>query len=443
MWSEDLKGLKDFKIKNHVLKMMKKINELGKPYFFYFFVFSVTAAIGYIFNSDFFVVLITFVSLCLWSLFFSGKISFYIFSKSNKYVSSSFLEVLFELAFVCVIPLAIIVIIFYDISPISFVFMLLSGFYLALKKNFLIISNKKYNIFMIRLLFTIPGSIMLSFLISLVATLLFGLFLKYIAPFDEYFPILLILSSLFLIFSFKKYFIRNDVPPEYDPNFMNYDLYVFLPFQKVAQRPYNQFGIPPGIRLGTDLFVGIQKEDLKLHYKSLLGKDIVFTDFGELIVSEKAFLRFSEYGFNDLFETRRVQAVGGMYYKRSIRPVRALNPSPYDLKEKYYQLFPTHTMPPFDPKTEIKKVDIKILYSAEHYAVDNKFCYNQKVMENVFDFNVTFEILGSNDGFPYFPHKLWVVTKKTMELLLTEFNQNKRDFIPIMLIDNETDVKRF
>jgi hypothetical protein len=303
--------------------------------------------------------------------------------------------------------------------------MLLPGFYLATKKYFLVIVNKKFNIFPIRLLFTIPAGIMFSFLVTLISVLIFGLFLKFILPFDDYFPILLILSSLFVTFSFKKYFIRNDLPPEYDPNFMNYELYVYMPLQKIPQNEYNRFGIPPGIRLGKDLFVGIQKEDLKLHFKSLQGNDIVFTEFGEIVVSDKALSIFSKYGFNDLFGTRHVQAIS----------VKLNNHLPYNLNEKYYQLLSTSVMLPLDPKTEIKKVIAN--FSTRHYVVDNKFYYNRKIMENISDFNVTFEILGANDGSPYRPQKLWIVTNKAMEFLLTEFDQQKRDFIPVMLVDDE------
>ena len=60
-------------------------------------------------------------------------------------------------------------------------------------------------------------------------------------------------------------------------------------------------------------------------------------------------------------------------------------------------------------------------------------------METVSDFNVMVEILGAHDGYPYRPQKLWIVTKKAMECLLTEFGQNKRDFIPVMLVDDEKD----
>jgi hypothetical protein len=76
-------------------------------------------------------------------------------------------------------------------------------------------------------------------------------------------------------------------------------------------------------------------------------------------------------------------------------------------------------------------------FSLRHYAVDDKFYYNRKVMESIVDFNRSLEGLGAYDGSPYHPQKLWVITKKAMEFLLTEFNYNKRDFIPVMLVDDE------
>jgi hypothetical protein len=305
---------------------------------------------------------------------------------------------------------------------ICFIFMLLPGIYLAAKKYFLVIPNKKYNIFPIRLLFTIPAGIAISFLISIIPICVFGIFLRYILPFEYYSWGLIILSSIFTVIAFKKYFVRKDIPPEYDSGFEKHELYVYMPIQKIPRRKYTQFSFPPGVKWDKDLLTGTQKEDLKLNFKSL-SKDFVFTDCGEIIVNEKAFSKFSENGFDNLFEKRPIKAVKGFRHQ------------PYDLKEPYFQLLPIRILPPFDTKTEIKKGVGN--FSLRAYAVDDKYYYKREGMTEIADFNITSEILGAYDGTPYYPQHLWIVTNKAMKVLINELNQKKRDFIPVNLVDDE------
>ncbi|WP_316557238.1 hypothetical protein [Methanimicrococcus hongohii] len=292
---------------------------------------------------------------------------------------------------------------------------------MATKKYFLIPSNKKYNIFWVRLLFTIPIGIAVTFLLTVSMVVIFGLFLRYILPFDDYFLLLVATSSVFTIFAFQKYFVRKDVPPEYDPNFADYESYVFMPLQKIPQRKYNKFAFPSEKEIQTNLTLGIQKENLKLNYKTIVNKNFVFTESGEIIVTEKIFQEFEKNGFNNEFKLRPIQAVKGLTQK------------PYEMNETYYQLIPLHTMPPLNSKTEIKKVKANL--SLRQYVVDDKFYYNQDVMKNISNFNVMTEILGAYDGAPYYPQKLWVVTNDAMKFLINDLEQHKRDFIPITLVD--------
>ena len=309
-----------------------------------------------------------------------------------------------------------------QIVLICFIFMLLPGIYLAAKKYFLVIPNKKYNIFPIRLLFTIPAGIAISFLISIIPICVFGIFLRYILPFDYYSWILIMLSSIFTTATFKRYFVRNDIPPEYDPDFEKHELYIYMPLQKIPRKKYNQFSFPQGIQYDKDLLTGTQKEDLKLNFKHL-NKDFAFTDCGDIIVNEKAFSKLSENGFDNLFE------------KRPIKAIKGFRQQPYDLEEPYFQLLPIRILHPFDTKTEIKKIFGN--FSLRGYAVDDKFYYNKKVMTDITDFNTTSEILGAYDGAPYYPQHLWIVTNKAMKVLINELNQQKRDFIPVNLVDDE------
>jgi len=57
-------------------------------------------------------------------------------------------------------------------------------------------------------------------------------------------------------------------------------------------------------------------------------------------------------------------------------------------------------------------------------------------MDNAFDFNETSEILGSKLTSPYYPQRLWIVSKRVMKIFLKEFDLQRRDFIPITLVND-------
>ena len=94
-------------------------------------------------------------------------------------------------------------------------------------------------------------------------------------------------------------------------------------------------------------------------------------------------------------------------------------------------------MPPFNPKTIIQSGNKHLFYTR---VLNDLFYYNSDVMDNVCDFNVTFEILGSNSREPYLPQKLWIVSNKAMRILIKEFDYRKKDFIPVVLVDEKNEV---
>jgi hypothetical protein len=362
---------------------------------------------------------------------------FYIFSKSNIFFSARTFRifVLFSLSFTFSYSFLGIASFFTYITALpepdlfnlnfllSFILILLPALYLAAQKHFLIMTRQKYNNFLIRFLFLIPPTFFLLLLISPFLQICLVIFLRDL-PFYQSSIISLIIADLLLLFVFKKYFIRNDLPPEYDPNFMNHELYVYLPLKQVTRKNYMLFF--PGIALGykMDAPANEKKETLKfMNYKNLENKNLVFTDCGEIIVNVNALSIFSKHEFGELYEKNPIEAVSG------------INHQSHDLKIPYYQIFPKNTMPMLHPKTKIRKTFYYL--SFQKNVKDAKFYYDRKVTENISDFNVTFEKFGSYSADPYHPPKLWVVTKRAMEVLLAEFGQHKRDFIPIMLIDNE------
>jgi len=300
---------------------------------------------------------------------------------------------------------------------LCFIFAILPGIYLAGIKYFMVILNEKYNIFLIRLLFTIPLGALITF-ISSVGPILFLNVIMGNHYFDYIYVASIILSSLFSILIFHKYLIRKDIPPEFDPDFINHELYVYMPLLKIPCFKYNQSVFPPTIRSYKKLSIGLQKEDLKLNFKDLKGEDIVFTDCGEIIVNQKA-LSIIEKHLNFSFETR------------SVKDYRS---KPYVLTEEYFQLLTKPVMPSIHPQADMKKEKSNASFGI--YAM-NKFCYSKNVMKSISCFNVTTEFLGSYNGVLHYPQKQWIVTNKAMKVLINELNQHKRDFIPVHLIDDD------
>ena len=307
---------------------------------------------------------------------------------------------------------------------LCFVFLILPGIYLAGIKYFLVILNEKYNIFLIRLLFTIP----LGALITVISSVGPILFLHIIIGnhYSDYIYVAsIILSSLCSILIFHKYLIRKDVPPEYDPDFINYDLYVYMPLLKIPCCKYNRSIFSPNARPEKKLFYGVQKDDLKLNFKDLKGKDIIFTDCGEIIANQTALSVICDH-LNFSFETR---------------PVKDNRSKPYELTEEYFQLSTKSVMLPIHPQTDKKEQSSKSygIYNTSFkiYAVNGQFYYDKDVMANVSGFNVTTELLSAYTGYHFYPQKLWIVTNKTMRVLINELDQQKRDFIPIHLVDDK------
>ena len=314
----------------------------------------------------------------------------------------------------------------------AFILMLLPGIYLATKKNFLVFSNKKFNNFVVRLILTGPVGFGLSFAISLFIQI-WPIILRFDLPFDLPFEILfsVILSSILSILFFKIFILRKDIPPEFDPAFMNHELYVYVPRQKFFRR-INLIVYPYGSLFNNTLLPDFQKNST-IGLKQLKNKDFVFTDLGEIIVSEKAISILSDNGFGDSFETSQI--IRPVSKKGAVLKGDTSQPP----ENSYFWLIPKNTMPPLNPKSIIRETTIyNTFYKLQNYVVDDAFYYDRKVLETMSDFNVTSEVLGA---YIPCPQKLWIVTKRTMELLLKEFDQHKRDFIPVKLIGDENKIQ--
>ena len=303
---------------------------------------------------------------------------------------------------------------------------LIPGLYLASKNNFLISPNPKYRNFFVRCIFLIPC----PFILTLLMSLIFGFILsKIFVGFEQYtFLISPLVVVAFSIFIFKKYLLRKDLPPEYWSDFEEHELYVYSSLNEFSaySSPYlirggNVYGTKfdfPKVKNANELFLPIQKENLILDLNSLQKKNIHFasTHFNEIIVSQ--------YGL----EILEKNGVGGF----KVKPVKNNKISESGDEIVYYQLFSESVMSPFSPQTEI----IRKTPQLRQFILSNQFFYDSNILENSLDFNQSYEIFGSEIYQPP-PHRLWVVSHKTMKVLINDLNQHRRDFIPIHLINNE------
>jgi len=109
-----------------------------------------------------------------------------------------------------------------------------------------------------------------------------------------------LLASIFWIFIFEKYLIRKNIPFEFQPNFLNHKLYVFIPDVRTESgsasmpnillhtvAPFNtNFVYPAKKDLKKQLVFGKQIDSLIMDFKFL--NRVNFTTTGELVVNDEA-----------------------------------------------------------------------------------------------------------------------------------------------------------
>ncbi|WNY24072.1 hypothetical protein MmiHf6_13970 [Methanimicrococcus hongohii] len=302
-----------------------------------------------------------------------------------------------------------------------FLIAMIPGIYLATKNNFVIIKNRKYNSFIIRAIYLLPLTTILVLLpVSIIIYIFSNLEIGHtiMDTFGE--PIILAVPAIFgllFIFIVHKYFLRKDMPPEYWPDFEKYELYVYMPeiniqgggtFGTKFTKPINQKGL-------KELQRQKQLNELIIDFKSMKDKDIACTYYGEIVVSEKALELFKEKSLTG-FQEQTVKNSKDSRFKTEI---------------KYYQLIPTHIMPPMSTETKIIRY---IRPSVKIYIADNLVYYDESVLPTQ-DFNISLELFGENNKPFNAPRYLWIVTNRTMKILVNDLEQHKRDFIPITLVD--------
>lgn len=306
------------------------------------------------------------------------------------------------------------------------------GIYLALRNNFVIFNNKNCNNFFMRAIYTVPLTTGLVLLPCLPITLFFPIIFSGITNtlMNMFGPAAvliapLVVGILFILFM-HALFLRNDVPPEYWQDFEKYELYIYMPNIKVdgGEEYYEANFTPPDLIDLRELQKLIQPGELVIDFKYLMDKEIAYTRFGEIIVSEKALALFKNNNLTGFQE----------------QPVHNWKDSKIKTGEKYFQLMPIHTMPAVSTETKIVKYSTKrtILFSTLLYIQDRLVYYDKSVLP-VPDFNHSLEIFGDAVGSLYAPQNLWIVSHKVMRIMINDLDQRKRDFVPVILVDGKNE----
>ena len=268
------------------------------------------------------------------------------------------------------------------------------AFYFASKRNFVVIPNQKFNSFLFRLIFILPTFLILIFVLSLILSS----FLQIIISNDSL--MVNIIASftigLMIIILLEKYAIKQDLPPQLRPDFMEYDLYIFT---------------PKNIDIRNTLLRDIESKRKNKNKSQNLNhiehNGIIFTREGELIIAQNTLSLFEEK------ELTGFQAI----------PIENTD---------YYKVLAIHTMPPFSDKTTIN-----IGYSPERLVFDGNIFYNNANTKQAFDLNRSYESVGRDSNLLYFSYikqNYWILSNKTVNFFINELKMSKRDFIPINLI---------
>lgn len=280
------------------------------------------------------------------------------------------------------------------------------GIWLAFQRNFLIIPNRKYNIFTIRLIFTVPFSIsVVCFVSSLILGVIYCLSENLTNAIVEMFGsnVSLVspaLTNFLFIYYYKRSWVPKIEPCELRPDFMFHSLYLFNP------AVYELYTLDTMSSLitknGSDWFFKKYKKDIRFYNgMSFSSGHIIVTEEGLTLLKNNGITGFlaSPVGNVSDFQTHP----GGKIYK-------------IDVQNKLPEMASQTTF-------VVKKYSTKLK--------NNYVAYNSNDLSDLYDMNETREEIGyvnSNFGTKN------VLSKKMMKLMINEFGYGKRDFIPIHLI---------
>jgi len=303
----------------------------------------------------------------------------------------------------------------------------LPGIYLATKNNFLHTPNPKYNVFILRLLFTVPLFLFFNGAVSATIVYItpysFPAFSEWFVQTFGYYAV----SILPLFFSIIIIILMNYLPKADDSELqIKSDLYVYSPLDKLPHTSLGRYEVINKSRGKDELPIRSPIGDIVIDGRYMRGKNINFESFfGAIIATEEA------------LEILKEENLSG-FYPKTVKIANGFSPfSKWDSAEKLkcYQLACNQLMPKLSPLTMIKvsRRPLKI-------SVKNKFHYHHQVLSEVSDFNLTAEYFGSEYGDPHFVQRNWIVTKKARDVLINRLEQKEANFIPVFLVDDNGNV---
>ncbi|MDV0445684.1 hypothetical protein MmiAt1_12780 [Methanimicrococcus sp. At1] len=296
----------------------------------------------------------------------------------------------------------------------------LPAFYIATKKDFIVIPNDTFNRYWMRLIILYPMTLF-TFLISM--GMIYGLETFFSFRLDDYtfikYAALLVplLIAFIFIWVFEKYIIKNDIIQN-SLDIVKDKLFIYFPDDNNRILPRKAAGTKYNFpkRKPDEFLLGIQMSDFIIAEEEIEGRDILFTLDGELIVSERVL---------SVFQNNNLTGY-------SIRPTKSRK-TKAALKPAFYQITSHKYMPPVSEFTQIKTSR----FSVTSVPLNNEVYYDLKTLKNTSDFNRSLEYFGANDFDPYAPQRFWIVSPKVKEIFISRFKQSERDFISIFLVDSE------
>jgi len=296
----------------------------------------------------------------------------------------------------------------------------LPGIYLATKKKFFCVPNPKYNLFILRLLFTVPTFLFInSFISAICAEIVYRIFPElsdaFIQIFGPYAASLIpLFFSLFFIVLLKKFVISEDElkPIDIYKNSEGCELFAFSPSENMPCGDGTKYELLNPKRDKNELPVYFQITDVISDFRYLDGKYLMMTRREEIVVSNAAL---------EILKENNLSGYTIRPAKRDRSMILFSKPDPAD-DLKYKQLVCSRIMPQMSPKTVIisQKNPLKVFYLWPIY-------YHQSVLSEIADFNQTFEYFGTS----FAANKCWILSKKARDVMIEELDQCKEDFIPV------------
>lgn len=247
------------------------------------------------------------------------------------------------------------------------------------KKYRYLLHHKKRISFSLRFLFMCFS----GYLVAILWYLLFKSSGSLYPYFGAYTDILYALCTFILELLWVFLLAKYETPFEYRYDFMDFDYYLYTPTfsEKI-----------PMIRSMPEVLNGIRPEAI-VDLKYLAGKDLYFTNYGEIIVSTAVLEIFLKHGITG-YHTGAVKDPSG------------------NRSEDHYAILEDHIMPPKSVRSTIK---YKLAWN--RILVSGYLFYDRSAFSGCSDFNKSYEEILTYYGW----HRYWILSKNVVRVFIEEF----------------------